>query len=464
MLSDQSSEQESRLYSNGLGSYANEVGLSSLDDAAFVNDSFVPSRFDSIFSLSSSSFPSFSTEEDITNIFFSNDATATFSEATSQSADQVHAPVNEDFFADIFLKTEDSIHCKPEEAPSSPLPPTCTAQVPTYLEPPPVFTSLPPVMSFEGGYYNGYAPLVAPAAAPYPIQQLPTVIPNYGQPIFMGHYQQFPNNVEPQPITSEVSSVSSSPQANSPLSLPSSNPNSPDSASSPATDDSAGHYPCSEPGCDSVFSSFNSLRRHQRQHTTDRPYKCDYPSCTSSFTRQSDLKTHSRVHTGEKPYICKFGACGKQFARSSDLHMHERLHLGSEGKSFVCWCGKAFIRQRDLDIHNRSHTGEKPYQCQTCQRSFSIKTNLKQHEPKCQKRSATVSHHYQNLAAILAASPQAASSASGLLAAARAAVQMTKNAVAVTPSSSSSTPSSSSTVVTATTSFPPFPVGAYPGA
>ncbi|NXG40585.1 ZBT7A protein, partial [Psilopogon haemacephalus] len=48
------------------------------------------------------------------------------------------------------------------------------------------------------------------------------------------------------------------------------------------------------------------------------PYLCQ--QCGAAFAHNYDLKNHMRVHTGLRPYQCE--SCFKTFVRSDHLHRH----------------------------------------------------------------------------------------------------------------------------------------------
>ncbi|XP_018621174.1 ras-responsive element-binding protein 1 [Scleropages formosus] len=54
-------------------------------------------------------------------------------------------------------------------------------------------------------------------------------------------------------------------------------------------------------------------------------------------------------------------------------------------KKICSMCGKRFWSLQDLTRHTRSHTGEKPYKCQTCERTFTLKHSLVRHQRIHQK-------------------------------------------------------------------------------
>ncbi|KAH9394603.1 Krueppel-like factor 5 [Tyrophagus putrescentiae] len=91
-------------------------------------------------------------------------------------------------------------------------------------------------------------------------------------------------------------------------------------------------YQCKWPNC--CYSSIrsDSIVRHMRKHTGERPYRCWF--CSYATIQSSALKIHMRRHTGEKPYACKYENCGKKFAVLNTLVVHERTHSGF--KPFKC--------------------------------------------------------------------------------------------------------------------------------
>ncbi|MGH0185242.1 UNVERIFIED_CONTAM: hypothetical protein FKN15_017019 [Acipenser sinensis] len=130
---------------------------------------------------------------------------------------------------------------------------------------------------------------------------------------------------------------------------------------------------CNE--CGRHFTRTESLKRHQRCHTGEKPHHCN--ECGRHFTRTESLKRHQRCHTGEKPHHCN--ECGRHFTRTESLKRHQRCHTGE--KPHHCnECGRRFTRTESLKRHQRCHTGEKPHHCNECGRRFTRTESLKRHQ------------------------------------------------------------------------------------
>ena len=75
------------------------------------------------------------------------------------------------------------------------------------------------------------------------------------------------------------------------------------------------------------------------------------------------LRSHARTHSGIKPYQCE--TCQRQFAVKSNLTKHLAVHSGI--KAYACEdCGRRFSFSANLRSHMRIHSGEKPYECADC--------------------------------------------------------------------------------------------------
>lgn len=131
-------------------------------------------------------------------------------------------------------------------------------------------------------------------------------------------------------------------------------------------------YKCTQ--CRKSFVRRRHLKKHQELHAREKPFTC--PQCGKGFATSSNLKQHQKTHAGEKPHRCT--QCGKCFAAAATLREHQRIHSGE--KPYKCNnCRKSFVRKRHLKKHQLVHQGGKPYRCSQCDKGFNHSSSLSRH-------------------------------------------------------------------------------------
>lgn len=79
----------------------------------------------------------------------------------------------------------------------------------------------------------------------------------------------------------------------------------------------------------------------------------------------------------DKPYECE--TCGKSFFQKNNLLIHSRKHTGETPYDCI-ECGKKFTDSRLLARHLRKHTGDQLYHCDQCSKTFLQLDHMTRHK------------------------------------------------------------------------------------
>ncbi|OXA41068.1 Zinc finger protein 14 [Folsomia candida] len=128
------------------------------------------------------------------------------------------------------------------------------------------------------------------------------------------------------------------------------------------------------------FHSAKQLETHKQvhlPHDSRKKYECT--KCPETFLLEQTFRSHLASHSGVR-FTCEVPDCGKRFACKPKLRKHTLRHTDVRSHKCGICPGKAFKTLVELRAHqNNVHAAVKLYKCESCWRSFAVKSRLTRH-------------------------------------------------------------------------------------
>ena len=124
--------------------------------------------------------------------------------------------------------------------------------------------------------------------------------------------------------------------------------------------------------CDAELDNVQDYNQHYLDNHPPTP--CPY--CPRLFSLPRTMAKHKYSHD-EIMYECE--TCGRGFTFKSQYDSHHRVHLKIQG--YVCFkanCGQWFKCESELNAHLKAHTS-KPISCEYCNYKNTDKRNVRAH-------------------------------------------------------------------------------------
>ncbi|RVE46028.1 hypothetical protein evm_009308 [Chilo suppressalis] len=148
-------------------------------------------------------------------------------------------------------------------------------------------------------------------------------------------------------------------------------------------------YECVD--CNKIFSHLATYQGHlkySRAHASDQIFKFPCPMCNKGYPTKESMQDHFNYqHLGKTSHKCPI--CDKPIASRANVEKHiMRVHGQKKEKprKHVCQiCDKGFTDKKALNQHEVIHSGERPLTCDICQQTFKQKASLYTHRKRVHK-------------------------------------------------------------------------------